>query len=87
MVRSRSLTEKVLKAPTVFINGKFYSSELEGMPRVGREVTAAIDVITSESNYRGPSFQVVEPVCHLFRLSTVGNALVSSGNSWTFPSS
>ena len=29
--------------PEIVINGKFYSAPLEGMPRVGREITAALD--------------------------------------------
>lgn len=33
---------------TVIINGKFFGAALEGMPRVGREITAAMDKLLAE---------------------------------------
>ena len=45
----------------VVINGKFFHAPLEGMPRVGRELISALDIIIGEPEYAGPRFHVLGP--------------------------
>lgn len=46
---------------TVLINGKFYGASLEGMPRVGREITAAMDQLLDGPTWRHMDLRLCTP--------------------------
>jgi glycosyltransferase involved in cell wall biosynthesis len=50
----------VTKHP-VIINGKFLLASLEGMPRVGRELTRCFDALVEEPAYRGLDLRIAVP--------------------------
>ncbi|MEI5687523.1 glycosyltransferase family 4 protein [Sphingomonas kyungheensis] len=48
-------------AAEIVINGKFLLATLEGMPRVAREVTGAIDTLLATPDYRGVTVTLLAP--------------------------
>jgi glycosyltransferase involved in cell wall biosynthesis len=46
---------------SVIINGKFLLASLEGMPRVGREITRCFDTLVEEPAYRGLDLRIAVP--------------------------
>lgn len=47
--------------PKVFINGKFYTALLEGMPRVGAELVNAFDILLAEPEFRALEMTLIGP--------------------------
>lgn len=45
----------------IIINGKFLLAALEGMPRVGREITSAFDHLLDQPEYADVSMEIVTP--------------------------